>query len=175
MEPESKKFTLADKAAFMKCFSVERMASGAEEGDRYRKELLALAEEKKLRGEEESEHSEHSEHDSDDWEGTILHCTVEEMEISEVPDAVKAAFVEVPDGGLKNPPSCTEKMITVAPPWCKETFQRPALVPGEKTVVTTFRIGEEGVLDGEFELGKTKMRNLLLYLGEEKESFLKDV
>jgi hypothetical protein len=71
--------------------------------------------------------------------------------------------------------SCTEMKITVAPPWCTETWQRPALVPGEKTVVTTFRLGEEGVLDGEFELGKDGMRRLLMELGQEKESFLKDV
>jgi hypothetical protein len=93
MEPESKKFTLADKAAFMKCFSVERMASGAEEGARYHKELLAAAEEKKLRGEEESEHSEHSEHDSDDCGRPIPEVADDEFVRGPVLKKMKIGFL----------------------------------------------------------------------------------
>ena len=68
--------------------------------------------------------------------------------------------------------SCTEIMINVAAPWMMEPIRRPALVPGEKTVVTTFQTGEEGVLDAEFKLGKHQINSLLMKLGTEKNSFL---
>ena len=68
--------------------------------------------------------------------------------------------------------SCTEIMISLHPPWIEEPIQRPALVPGVKTVVTAFQAGEEGVLDAEFKLGKNQMNGLLMKLAQEEKSFL---
>ena len=65
--------------------------------------------------------------------------------------------------------------ITLAPPWTRETYPSVALVPGERTVVTTFRGGEEGVIDAEFVLGEDGMRSLLYDLALEHKSYLDKV
>jgi hypothetical protein len=113
MEPEfNKKFSLEDKAKFMAIFSVENMAAGAEESDRWHKQLLAEAEanpEPKPRAEDDSEHSEH---DSDDSARTIQHEYCPDAELYNnsddsarthvqpyVPDAEQPACVPVPVQG----------------------------------------------------------------------------
>ena len=71
--------------------------------------------------------------------------------------------------------SCTEIMTNVAPSWIDEPILGPALVPGVKTVVTAFRLGEAGVVDAEFKLGKRQIQGLLMKLAMEKKSFLNAV
>jgi hypothetical protein len=74
--------------------------------------------------------------------------------------------------------SCTEIKITVAPPWPIPPFQSVALVPGEKTVVTTLRLGpgEGSGLEAEkFALGEQAVTELMVRLACEKESFLTKV
>jgi hypothetical protein len=71
--------------------------------------------------------------------------------------------------------SCTERRIILAPPMTSCNYLSVALVPGERTVVTTFRKGEEGAIDAEFVLGEDGMRALLYDLAFEHESYLDKV
>jgi hypothetical protein len=73
--------------------------------------------------------------------------------------------------------SCTEIKITVTPPaFVGASFETVALVPGHKTVVTTLRLGEEGLLDtDEFKLGQDAVNMLLLKLASETESYMRHV
>jgi hypothetical protein len=73
--------------------------------------------------------------------------------------------------------SCTEIKFTVVPSLPGlHPFESVALVPGDKTVVTTLRLGEEARLDADkFALGEAAVKGLLLRLGSETESYLNQV